>query len=333
MHLIILNMKTCSRCKIEKDFVDFNNNKNTKDGLQHSCKYCVKQHYEANKEKIYTYRKQYHLDNKDKINEYRRKQRKQKYKVKNPNINKLELFIKEETARIKIKEDNDFLKTLTNEKKEDFNLIINKELSNSISKAYNYGKLNKSLLSDIFLNVSNMFYCTKCKSPKESNRYNIAETILRARFIAECLDCKSERHSTYGYKSDCEVRREIFRIRSVISRGFRNKIYKKGKRTTEILGCSFDYFREYIIKDSKYNLLQKDIQLDHIVPVSLASTIEEVYALNHYSNFELLSAIDNREKGNRFTNDKSLNKLVALHYNYNMIKDIIKRNNLEIKRV
>jgi len=41
-------------------------------------------------------------------------------------------------------------------------------------------------------------------------------------------------------------------------------------------------------------------ELDHKVPISLATTVEEIYSLNHYTNFQPLWASDNKSKGNRF---------------------------------
>ena len=40
--------------------------------------------------------------------------------------------------------------------------------------------------------------------------------------------------------------------------------------------------------------------LDHIIPISYAKKEEEIYELNHYTNFQPLWAKDNLSKGNRF---------------------------------
>jgi hypothetical protein len=40
--------------------------------------------------------------------------------------------------------------------------------------------------------------------------------------------------------------------------------------------------------------------LDHIIPISWAKSEEEVYKLNHYTNFQPLSAFENLAKNNRF---------------------------------
>lgn len=40
--------------------------------------------------------------------------------------------------------------------------------------------------------------------------------------------------------------------------------------------------------------------LDHIIPISWAKSEEEVYKLNHYTNYQPLSAFENLAKNNRF---------------------------------
>ncbi len=42
--------------------------------------------------------------------------------------------------------------------------------------------------------------------------------------------------------------------------------------------------------------------LDHKIPVSWAKNEEELYKLNHYSNFQPMWAFDNQSKGDRFSN-------------------------------
>jgi hypothetical protein len=71
------------------------------------------------------------------------------------------------------------------------------------------------------------------------------------------------------------------------------------------LGCSFDYFREYIEKKfehwmnwnnyGKYNGdFNFGLDLDHIIPLSSADNIERLVELNHYTNFQPLCSKVNR---------------------------------------
>lgn len=89
-------------------------------------------------------------------------------------------------------------------------------------------------------------------------------------------------------------------LRATVNRGF--KTYIKNKHTEEILGCSFEEFRLYIEKKFKDGMTWENYgewELDHIIPISSASTEEEVYKLNHYTNFQPLWLEENRKKGDK----------------------------------
>jgi hypothetical protein len=78
--------------------------------------------------------------------------------------------------------------------------------------------------------------------------------------------------------------------------------FRKNAKTEKILGCTIEDFIKYI--KSKFtegmNLHNHgEWHLDHIYPVSLAKTKEEILKLNHYTNFQPLWAKDNIIKGNK----------------------------------
>lgn len=82
--------------------------------------------------------------------------------------------------------------------------------------------------------------------------------------------------------------------------------YTKKSRTYEILGCSYEEFRDYIENKFLEGMSwdnRSEWHLDHIKPISLATNEEEVIALNHYTNFQPLWASDNRKKGNIYTDN------------------------------
>jgi 5-methylcytosine-specific restriction endonuclease McrA len=115
-------------------------------------------------------------------------------------------------------------------------------------------------------------------------------------------------------------------IRSSISLCLkRNSLYKKSN-TKDILSCTFDFFSKWLDL-SKYN---KDSHLDHVIPISLAITEEEVLALNHYSNFQLLPSKENIRKGNRYIKNVNLQRVLNNHPNPNKLKDIVKRSKIHI---
>lgn len=96
----------------------------------------------------------------------------------------------------------------------------------------------------------------------------------------------------------------ICNIRSLIYHAFKNNKIQKNTRTSNILGCTFEEFKLHIEKqfDNKMNWNNHGSywEYDHIKPISLAKTEQEVYELNHYTNFQPLEKTQNRLKGNKY---------------------------------
>jgi hypothetical protein len=63
-------MKTCNKCKLEKELSEFVKDNNKKDGLKTQCKSCTKQWREKNKDKLKNYNKEWGENNKEKIKLY-----------------------------------------------------------------------------------------------------------------------------------------------------------------------------------------------------------------------------------------------------------------------
>lgn len=92
-------------------------------------------------------------------------------------------------------------------------------------------------------------------------------------------------------------------IRALILVSFRNQFTTKSKKTIEILGCSFEEFKIHLESkfDDKMNWQNQGTywHMDHIIPISSAETEEDVYRLNHYTNFQPLYWEDNLKKSNK----------------------------------
>ena len=105
---------------------------------------------------------------------------------------------------------------------------------------------------------------------------------------------------------------KLFDLKLTISSTIRTSIqkrHKKSKTTNEILKCSIEEFKKHI--ESQFlNWMSWDNygnacevltyncswDLDHIIPVSWAQTEEELYMLNHWSNFQPLCSKVNRDE-------------------------------------
>ena len=85
-------------------------------------------------------------------------------------------------------------------------------------------------------------------------------------------------------------------MRTLINNTIKKGNYTKRSKTFEILGCSYIEFMEHL-NNNKYNFLFEDglCDIDHIIPVSSATTEDEIIKLNHYSNFQLLPSEYNRD--------------------------------------
>lgn len=102
----------------------------------------------------------------------------------------------------------------------------------------------------------------------------------------------------------------IFRIKKNLSRRMRD--FLKGKTKSQptllIIGLSYEGLREHIESQwelwmnwDNYGLYKKDTydygwDIDHIIPTSTATTEEELYKLNHYTNLKPLCSKVNRDE-------------------------------------
>ena len=108
---------------------------------------------------------------------------------------------------------------------------------------------------------------------------------------------KNKKENDPLYKLKCN-------IRCLITQSFKYKYTEKAKKTVEILGCNFETFKSYIesqfTDDMNWDNYAIYWQLDHKKPISWAESEEDVYLLNHYTNFQPLFWLDNIRKGNRW---------------------------------
>jgi len=85
-----------------------------------------------------------------------------------------------------------------------------------------------------------------------------------------------------------------------------NKIikYKRNKSSIEILGCNIDDFKKYIENNFKNGMTWDNYgyygwHIDHIIPLSSATSDEDLIKLCHFTNLQPLWALDNQKKSNK----------------------------------
>lgn len=156
------------------------------------------------------------------------------------------------------------------EKKKLYN-FLNKDTIKEKNKLYK--ELNKDIIKE------------QRKKYRKLNRDKI-NTYIREKLLNDPL-----------FKLSCTIRNSI-------NNSFRNKGYSKNSKTHNILCCSYEFFKIYI--ENKFDMYMNwenhgtYWHLDHITPISWAKDEKEIYTLNHYTNYQPLSAIENLTKNNRF---------------------------------
>lgn len=223
----------------------------------------VKKWREENKDYILEYGKKWREENKDYFDEYNS----QYYKENKEEIKK----------RSKEHRENN----------KDYYVAYNKKYVIDNKESINSHKLKYTLSNPDKVKESRKKYYNN-NTEKVKNRYNQYR--------------KNKRINDPLYKM-------IENIRCLIRYSFLNSGFQKSSRTFEILGCSYEEFKSYIESQFEdwmsfenhgpytggYN---ETWQYDHIIPISLASSPEEVIKLNHYTNFRPLCSKKNLEKSN-----------------------------------
>jgi len=263
-------MKICTKCNVEKDETIFPKIGN----ICKECKNVYSKNFkrrlrEINSEKVSSKKKEYYSNNKEKFKNWDSK-----------NTNKKE-YKKEYTKKNK--------EVLKEKQKEYY--INNKE---SISlKVKNYYLENKETIQE----RQKVYYLDNKAIIKEKSllyKKNNSEKINETRRLWH----KNKIESDPLYRIKCS-------IRNLINSAFERKFTKKSKRTIEIIGCSYTEFKIYIenkfILNMNWNNHGDYWELDHITPLSWAKTDEEVYALNHYTNFQPLIKEINKIKSNYYS--------------------------------
>ena len=113
-------------------------------------------------------------------------------------------------------------------------------------------------------------------------------------------------------------------IKSNILSSLKRNKYTKKTKTYNILKCEYNFFMHWLngLASNGYTYGIGDLQIDHVVPSSLAKTEDETLLLNHYSNFQLLSTFENQSKGNRYVDPLNLARVLEHHPNPDKIREI-----------
>lgn len=92
------------------------------------------------------------------------------------------------------------------------------------------------------------------------------------------------------------------RVRDRVRICLKRKGFKKKNHLNQYLGCTIEYLREHLESRFTEGMTwenQGKWHIDHIIPLSSATSEEEMYKLCHYTNLQPLWALDNIKKSNK----------------------------------
>ena len=262
-----METKICSKCGIEKSINDFNKTKSM-------CKSCEKEYkreyYQRNKDNILKKTSEYRNNNREKVIETNRK-----YKESHRQLlrDKAKKYYYENREQI---------------------LDNHKEYMKEYNKKY-YAE-NKDKLS------------IKKKKYQKENAERIKE--YRKKYDESNREKVRETHRTYlrNYTKDRKKNDPLFKmiiqIRGMISGSFTRRGYTKRSHTYEILGTDYNTFYKHLLNTFKKNYGydwdgHEEVHIDHIVPLATAENEDDIIALCHYTNLQLLKGKDNLIKGDK----------------------------------
>lgn len=176
-----------------------------------------------------------------------------------------------------------------------------------------------------YSSLRNKCYCrNKCRERerKQNNEYNRIKyknggKEINKKYHDEHREYYREYNKKYYQKHKKEInekRKErkwndkIFyltiNVRKSILNSFNRKNYKKINKTEKITGLKNEQITNYLLQTFKNNYGyewngKEKIHIDHIIPLAIAKSEEDVIKLCHYTNLQLLKAEDNWKKGDR----------------------------------
>lgn len=273
--------KKCSICGEEKDLCEFHNRKKSKDGKSIWCKSC----------QLEWYRKKNGVDPKN-------------YRISRKE--KQELFEKGLKICYKCKEIKGLCEFNNHKRTKDGKESLCKsckldyERKRNGVNPKNYTLEKEKRKQELF--EKGLKKCPKCKEIKDLNEFG-DNNEKKDNKHSNCRSCLNEKRNQRR-KND-----PLFRLSRIVSSTIHNSLKRKGyikdSEAEKILRCSYEEFKSHI--ESKFEPWMTwenqglfngtenyGWDLDHIVPISSATTEAEVIELNHYTNFQPLCSHINR---------------------------------------
>ena len=153
-------------------------------------------------------------------------------------------------------------------------------------------------------------YEAKKKSDKEYAKKNVKKLNKKKKEWAESNKEKVKR-AKYKYVQKKLRIDPLYKLKHsigcAIRQSFKRKGFTKKSRTFDILGCTYEDFKQHIESQfepwmnwDNYGKYKKNTynygwDIDHIIPLKTALNEEDVIKLNHYTNLKPLCSYKNRD--------------------------------------
>lgn len=298
-----MDTKKCNRCGVEKSLDAFNKKSESKDGHKTICKECLREERIRVKNE-----KKEHVEYK-----YCKFCDQTKHRTEfTKNISQkdgLNYKCKKCTAIDRAKYYSENIEKMRDKCKKWRKNNIQK--CKELSKKYQINNADK-------INRKKKEYYQKNKDKIKLYQKKYREKHRDELLIKQKVWNKNRKNTTYfkdKYNSN-----DIFKlktnIRNLINQSISLNGYTKKSRSYEILGCDWDFFKNYIESQFEEGMTWGNHgvngwHLDHVLSISFAMTEEEVEQLNYYINFQPLWGTENINKSNNvFYSEKTLQKVI-----------------------
>ncbi|MBN11247.1 MAG: hypothetical protein CMC80_06945, partial [Flavobacteriaceae bacterium] len=163
---------------------------------------------------------------------------------------------------------------------------------------------------DRSLEMSKKYYSENYeKIKKKSKEWNLKNKDRISELAKEWKRNNEEKWNEYRRKyhkdrsNSDPIFKMISRIRNRLYKAFKNDGYTKRSKTFDLVGCSYEDLKNHIESKFKDGMTWSNIdkwEIDHIIPLSSANSLEELEALSHYTNLQPLWDHDNLEKRDKY---------------------------------
>lgn len=158
-------------------------------------------------------------------------------------------------------------------------------------------------------------YCIPCLTVERKKIRDKRSASGKQREYSQSVKKRVNKRRKERYNEDSHFKLTVT-IRNLMVMAFSKNGFKKNSKTNKLLGCDWETLKVHIenlfTEGMSWELMGEHIHIDHIIPLSSAKTLEDVYKLCHYTNLQPLWAKYNLMKNGKILTEEELNVLRSL---------------------